>query len=315
MNKMKHYFCITVGLALSLSACIKEDISECLNEIRVIFSYDEAGVIGTFPANELHSAILYVFDLDNRLVDFCEINNPQLNVVQDVRFKLDPGQYSFVVWFNPRPPYAVFPSTGNLFVGTTLKSEGQFSLTIPSIREIAPETTLPPLLYGQKDETIIDADENRVVIPVIENTNRININVKGLPATTDTYRFAIRDNNGAYTFDNDFMEGFPAFAYIANTTYSPTGTLSASLTVLKLAESRSPELTLVNWDTDEELFPGSPNVTNNLVEIIRAVYPGNDFSKRHVYDIDIEFREGGMEVWINVWEPGSSNVILTPWWF
>ena len=309
---MKHYLCIVVGFAISLSACIQEDVSECLNEIRVLFSYDEAGVIGTFQANELHSAILYVFDPDNRLVDFCEINNPQLNVFRDVGFSLDPGPYSFVVWINPRPPYVISPSTGNLFLGTTLKSDGIFSLTLPLSREVTPEIIFPPLLYGQKEETILDADENLVVIPVVENNNQIHISVKGLPPTTDTYRFAISDNNGAYTFDNNFIDAFPDFTYIVDTSYS-AGALSASLTVLQLAENRSPVLTIVDRDTGEELFPGSPNVTNNLVEIIRAVYPGNDFSKRHVYAIDIEFREGGMEVWINGWEAGSSNVILTPW--
>jgi len=314
---MKHYIYILVGLALSLSACIYDNLDDCppVDEsiiTQIKFLYDEAKEMETIPANELHTAMLYVFDLDNRLVAFSEIKNPRLNdMVYDDLFVLKPEKYLFVVWFNPQPPYFITPTVENLIKGTTLKNDGLFSLTIPPNRLVSSGITLPRSLYGREEKTIVNSANNLVEIPVYQNTNRINISVKGLLPTNHTYRFAITDNNGVYTFDND-LAVCPPFSYTSDTHYTEEK-LSTSLTVLRLVENRptEPVLTIEDLSTGEFLFPGSINVTNNLIEIIRTIYPGNDFSKRHVYDIDIEFR--GAEIWINGWKLVSADVELTPW--
>jgi len=101
---------------------------------------------------------------------------------------------------------------------------------------------------------------------------------------------------------------------MADTPFS-AGNLKTSLTVLQLAGNRSPALTIKNLNTGEPLFTGALN----LVEIIRTAYPGNNFSKRHVYDLEIEIKPdievGGIEIWINGWKYTPSDVVLTPWLF
>ena len=319
MNKMKHYLCILIGGALAFSACIKENMGACPPdtpgdpeplETRILFSYDETGVT---PVKELglENAMLYVFDSNNRLVGFREIDNPRLDSVYNNLISLNPGNYSFVVWMNPlSDPYAITPSE----IGSTLKSDGRFSLKIPA-DTLIDSPALPLSMYGQKEEILQaggnQADgSNEVVIPVYQNTNRINISLSGLQATSNRIRFAITDNNGMYTFDNDFDPSCRFFSYIADATYSSTDHLNVSLTVLQLAGNHpTPVLSIKNLTTGNNIW------SYNLIEILNTLYPGNDFKKKHVYDIDIEFKEVNMEVWINGWEIISSNNELTPWQF
>jgi hypothetical protein len=70
-------------------------------------------------------------------------------------------------------------------------------------------------------------------------------------------------------------------------------------------------LDIENRNNGEKEFPWPDTGTNNLIEIIRALYPGNDFNKRHVYDINIEFKGG--EIWINGWRLVDLFEELTPW--
>ena len=314
MNKIKYYLCIMIGVMLALSACIKENMDDCHLGTRIIFSYDEADM-GATPKDELdlENAILYVFDSSNRFVNSYKIENPQLDEFYDNLISLIPGDYSFVVWFNPVAPYAITPP--NPVRGQTLKSDAHFLLQIPSTSGKIinqPATHFPFVLYGQKEETIQDNEENVVMIPVYENTNRINITLRGLHRTADTYRFSITDDNGIYTFDNEFAPCDP-FSYVTHAQYpSMEETLSASLTVLQLADNRSPVLSIDNTNTGENIFPGMIGINNNLIEIIRSFYQG-DFRKKHLYDIDIEFKEEGLEVWINGWELVPFNGELSPW--
>ena len=321
MNKIKYYFCIIVGLVLSLSACIYEDCpannGASETNLKILFFYDEENEIETIPADELDTAILYVFDSNNRLVNFCPISKPKLNFVYDNLLSLDPEKYVFVVWFNAQDPYLITPSIENLVIGTTLKNQGLFSLTIPANQMVSAGAGLPRSLHGREEATI-DSIENLVRIPVRQNSNRINFTVKGLLPSTDIYRFAIEDDNGKYDFENDFAP-CPRFSYVTDVQNSPTQDLKASLTVLQLAETRSPKLSIKNLTSGETLFPGSSYVTDNLIDIIGIRYPGNDFRKRHVYDVEIkiEYNDdpelGGVEIWITGWEPDSSKVKLTPW--
>ncbi|MDR0541198.1 MAG: FimB/Mfa2 family fimbrial subunit [Dysgonamonadaceae bacterium] len=308
---MKYYLLITIGLTLALSSCIKENWEQCpgygkAQSLRIVFSHEDG--TAAIPPNELQNAILYVFDADNLLVDFREINNPKLNEAYEPDFTLAPGNYSFVVWFNPLSPYAVVPTTAHLSIGVTQKSEGKFQLQLPANRIVQePATVLPLALYGRQQQVIAETGETTVIIPVIQQTNRIHITVNGLTPNAHTYRFAITDDNGIYTFDNAFAP-CATFSYIAETQYSGTQ-LSASLTVLRLSESHpTPVLTIMDADTQEMLFPHAGNIPNNLIELLKTIDPDNDFDQRHEYTIDIVF--SGNDVWINGWKVVSSDTGL-----
>ena len=308
MNKMKYCLWAMIGLVLSLSACIQEDMSQCGSEVQICFSYNDDVGSRSIDSGELKKAMLYAFDSDNQLTYVQEILDPELDVFYTII--LDPDTYSFVVWFNPVAPYAITP----MEIGTTLKSEGQLSLEIPSTRRVQGSAVeFLPLLYGQKEEAIQKNEDNVVTIPVSENTNRINITVRGLIPTTHTYHVSIEDANGVYTFDNDFDDSCPTFSYVAETQYATdSDILKASLTVLRLAEDRpTPTLTIQDMDTGEILYPFCDETPDNLIELLQKLYPHNDFSKNHLYNIDIKFDETA--VWINDWQVVSPDIILTPW--
>ena len=128
-------------------------------------------------------------------------------------------------------------------------------------------------------------------LKLIEDTYKINVEVIGFDSINtaeNTYRVEILDNNGAYTFDNDFApcEDFnyaSALTVLAEENYK----LKTSLMVLRLAESRLvPEIRLVNDKTNVEL------VKENLVELILAAKKQGatvDFDNTHEFDIRFEF--------------------------
>ena len=299
-------------MLLSLSSCIKEDISSCPPDpqgFQVLFSYlDEGGNDPVHP-DELQKASLFVFNEREQCVAFWELNQPQLNTLYRPDIKLMPGNYYFVVWFNLLSPY-IIPSIQELIAGKTVRSNEKLFLEIPENRIVnEQEIHLPLSLYGDRDEGI-RGTESTVTIPVSQNTNKINISVNGLSPDAHTYRFTIEDDNGIYTFNNLFAS-CQLFSYVKDATYS-SNQLQASLTVLRLAADRpNPVLKIEDVTTGEILFPNQEGITNNLIQLIQLIYPDNDFNKRHVYTLDIMFV--GSDIWINGWNliPSDNNE-LTP---
>jgi hypothetical protein len=314
MNRIESFICLIVCIVFSFSSCIKEDLENCPPEtqpLRLVFSYEEAEAQAIRP-DELQQATLFVFDGNDNFVTSWSLDSPVLNTSYEPDLKLLPGNYSFVVWFNLLSPYAVIPSPGDMPAGKTVKSQGKFQLEIPGTRVVNElETSLPLSLYGNKIESVKENAENIITIPVIQNTNRINITVNGLAPTDHTYRFEITDDNGNYTFDNDFAPCDP-FSYISNTRYAPASSeLAASLTVLKLAENRPhPVLKIQDQTTGEVLFPNREGVDTNLIRLLQLIYPENDFNKTHTYNIDILFI--GTDIVVNGWKLNQSDNELTP---
>ncbi|GHT88629.1 hypothetical protein FACS189474_4200 [Bacteroidia bacterium] len=305
MNRIESFICMIVCVVFSLSSCIKEDLENCPPEtqpLRLVFAYEEAETHAIHP-DELQQATLFVFDENDHFVSSWSLDKPVLNTRYEPDLKLLPGNYSFVVWFNLLAPYAVTPSPGELLTGRTVRSQGKFQLEVPGTRIInEQETSLPLLLYGNKADLVKENAENIITIPVVQNTNRINITVNGLAPTDHTYRFEITDDNGNYTFDNDIAPCDP-FSYVSDTRYSPASSqLNTSLTVLKLAENRNPVLKIQDQTT--------VLLNADLVRLIQLIYPKNDFNKKHVYDIDILYI--GTDVSVNGWKLNLSDDELFP---
>ncbi|MDR3061519.1 MAG: FimB/Mfa2 family fimbrial subunit, partial [Dysgonamonadaceae bacterium] len=237
--------------------------------------------------------------------------------------ELVPGKHHFVVWFNLFAPYSYTPVVENQYI----LGEMLFNLDVPVPPIVEHSMTrLPVSLYGYREESIA-LNGNTVVIPVVQNSNKINVNVYGLTPTQDEYRFSIQDNNGTYTCYNVFAT-CGTFEYVEWVTFpqmSPnkqnvssavseeTSLLSASFNVLKLAADRpNPELIISNNSTGEQLFPRE-GYTNNLIQMILAADAKNDFDKTHVYNIDITF--GGnpdITIKVNGWNASESNVEIVP---
>jgi hypothetical protein len=285
-----------MGLAGVFSSCIKEDLTDCPLPLQVVFSYENAHALAQ---EDLKKATLFIFDTDNKPVTSWSVDNPVLNTVYEPDIELVPNTYNFVVWFNLLSPYECTPITGN-----SDKEGLEFRLQPPLSRQIdEPAFNLPVSLYGTTDDLIKKEERvHKVTIPVNQNTNRINLTVHGLLPAEDLYRFSITDNNGNYSFRNEFLP-CDDFTYTTSALFSPgSTTLNASLTVLKLAKNHpSPLLTIRNETTGEVIFPQSEEIQNNLVQLILAAYPDNDFDQTHVYDIEISFTTVGVTIQINGW--------------
>jgi hypothetical protein len=282
----------------------------------VIFSYEDETGLSLMRLETLQKATLFIFDGSDNYVDSWTVDQerPELNKLYEPEdIKLYPGEYHFVVWFDLISPYSLFSTVDVSFSNKTRKDHAAVHLEIPDTRTI--DTPLPLLLYGHKEEAIKAEGDNIIVIPLVQNTNTINIMVSGLPRTDDEYLFSIEDTNGNYNFYDEFAFCEP-FSYINVENFSAeSDTLKGSLTVLKLNKDRHPVLTIQNQSTREQIFPreGDEVGVNDLIALILREYPNNDFDKVHIYNIRISIDETNVTVTVDVdgWtEKPSDNEIV-----
>jgi len=308
MNRTKYFCTIICLLLLSLSSCIKEDVTGCAQSVS--FTFRDSGNDPHWPIGngDLQSLTVYVFDENDNYIKSIQFTNPGLDTpytkdASDNPIALDPGAYSFVVWSN------VMPTAYNVDVKQTppcpriedylsVATQGSRSAGVGIVSQTA-NLPLARLFYSEKD-TIVGNGSNNVVFDLFENSNLLNIKVVGLPfsAENSMYTFIVEDSNGKYNFNNDFGDVLHDVAYQTVSTYTAAAdTLSAQLTVLKLAQGRQNPPQLV-------IYEGPNTVTQifnaNLLDLIN---PSTDFNKTHVYDILIEYRpDGSIVVTINGWK-------------
>ncbi|MDR2627144.1 MAG: FimB/Mfa2 family fimbrial subunit [Dysgonamonadaceae bacterium] len=283
-----------------LAGCILLSFSACLYEAlcpvdsyspRFIFTYTEDGSDGdggAAAADPLQKAAIYVFDTNNRYVTFWSLDNPQLNYEYSVPTRLLPGAYHFIAWISQDPPYWITLAPD---IQCGCKNGMDLRLRIPSDRII--EEALPPLFYGVSGRIEIrGASEQVIPIPLTRNTNTIILTVTGLERTNDAYVFDIKDNNGNYDFDNDFLpcEDFH-YRRMASFPSHSSSALTTSIITLKLAESRNPLLTFSNHTSGTVLFPAHEGQVNSLTKLILLAYEGKSFAfeHKHTFRITINF--------------------------
>ncbi len=299
MNRIK-ISCTLILYLLSVVSCIREDLAPCpqnMNHLQFEFSYDG---MRELHDDELYMADVYVFDHDDRLVARQEIANPVISHIYTADFNLETGDYSIVVWFNQVAPY----STRGFEAIRSAKQEAEMHLDVPSDRCIS--AILPTQLYGfQKFESMNNKGDQHITIPLTENTNRINLTVRGLAKNEHTYSYSIADNNGNYYFDNTFAP-CEEFQYTTTTHFGDSNVLTSSLTVLRLAENRHPKLSFRDVTTGKTIYPYRPGQIHDLIEMISIAYangPRIDFDKTHVYDIVISFDSNmTVSIIVNGWE-------------
>lgn len=313
MKKLAYYVGILVCTGIFFSSCIKEDLSDCpVNGIVPTFRlvpYEGNNIIN----DSLYSGKVSVFDeLDRFVASYYIEGRPELNKIYTPEWRLPPGKYTYTVWLNHHENIQV----GSLHIGSSTRSQTLIQLLIPETKVIENTSSIPFLCFGDLANAKLDSATTLITIPVKQLTNRINLRVTGLnnlaslresAADSDEYVFSITDNNGIYGFDGEFVLHDP-FTYSA-TKRADSDVLNISLTVLKLSGSKqTPTLSIKNKATGEQLFP--ENLTNNLIQLILASNPYNDFDKTHVYNIAIDFdpeKEISVAITINGWELDQSN--------
>jgi len=316
MKKLIYYIGILACTNILLFSCIKEDLSNCPPD-GLVPQFVLVPYAGSNPAivnDSLHSGQVYVFNEQTGLcVATYQIpGTPQLNKTYKPNWGLPAGQYTYIAWLNDdERSFKVDPDQKLL----------QFM--VPQTKIVDNAGNVPFLCYGHLDNETLDSVGNHLItIPVLQFRNRINLTATDMryaPVANDKYTVSISDNNGDYGFDGNFATGNAPVGYSAFNqyfTYSTTGqvnsdALSASLNVLKLAGNRpNPTFTIKNSNGDQVF-------SANLVQLILASNPNNDFDKTHVYDIVITdlFGNGEKEIpvviTINGWIVDQSNVDLT----
>jgi hypothetical protein len=289
-----------------LSSCIKEDLSDCPpsnQALQVIFTNAE-GETPLIGDNDLQRLTLFIFDEKGNYLDLWIQDSPKLDSVYYPDIELSPGNYKFIVWSNILP-------NGNFYDVIGLdKSNSSPDVISPIIIEGASvdflisngrkQETLgevfPVLAYGNKIADVQVADENRFIIPLRQNTNKVNLKVTGLSATDD-YVFSIVDNNESYDFDDRIIENKAPFSYETNLIQNAND-LTGSLFVLKLEKLRTiPLLKIYEKISDSEV---REIFSHGLIELISWGNPSYDFDTNHNHTITIDFWAGGMS--INGWD-------------
>lgn len=276
---------------LLFSSCIGEDMSGCEEtgiQLKVSFDTDSREEI---PGKGPHNVTLYLFDGQGCCCEMHEFRLEDLEEETLLETEMPAGEYAFVAWVNKDETYFDVPAFDAYPQVHPMKEAAVLYLDIPQNSIV--DYSLPDLFYGALEERKIKKGGNSVRIPLVLDTNRLTFSVKGLESNADTYEFEVRDNNGAYTFDNSF-EACTPFSYIARAAFNATGGkdgLDASMTILRLAGDRSPAFTFRNRTTGKTLYPSSTEQETNLVRLIQKAYRNStvDFDRKHSFEITLEY--------------------------
>lgn len=307
---------ILVSTLFAVSSCIKEDLSDCPPEsasLRVRFSFDtddDAGDVNLAGVTE--KATLYIFDRNNRFVGQSSRNDIVVGQEYELDLNLAPDAYNFVVWINEDTPYYTTPAFSNSSA-TTDKGNATLKLELPANRTC--DFTLPRLRHSKADNEVITGKDHVIHFPLIQNTNTILFTVNGLKSTSDNYSFNIADNNGVYDFDNNFAY-CEAINYTAATTFTQgLDVLNGTMSVFRLTETRSPQLSFKNNTTGQTLYPSYAGQETNLIKLILKAYAGKtiNFDRRHVFRITLNFdAKMSATILVDGWKVNESGSELYP---
>lgn len=311
-----------MAIMLITSSCIRDDFSDCppeLKSFQVVFTYDTPQGPRSFDPAELKMAYLYIFDKKGDYIKTIPFKNPELYRNYPLDIELPADKYEFIVWFNQSEIFNVASYNSNESLTSPLTHQDILSLNIPSEGYIT--AVVPLILYGNVENVAITGNGSQVVaIPLEQNTNTVNVTVKGLPQTEHAYFNTITDRNGNETFLNKPAPG-KEFSYVApmslktasKSLKSETPDLYSSLRVLKLYKENQPRLIL--WDeTDKrDLYPGKSGLSNDLIKLILDKYPDVDFKTTHVFDITLVYdTDMNVTVDINCWNDQDTDYEIEP---
>ena len=300
--------------ALLLSSCLKEDMSNCPEQIRVYFdvvTLTEGGdAINPDDVDRMH---LYVFNRDGYyLGEYVDNHIPAFSESYYIDCSdLLPGKYKFIAWGGKYNEfYSVFPVP---FV----KGKTSFDEALLTLEHSNEQITnrISHLFHSELPATVTNEKVQRFDMPLMQITNTINIRTEGLPADVNAYRFDIADDNCNYLFDRSFADcslksDAETFTYTAKCTKDGASQLQSTLNVMRLAADRhTPHLQVVNETSGTLLYPVGAQ-SGNLIELIQRANPANDFDKIHTYDIVFRFSsdpDGNssnftVTIWINNWK-------------
>lgn len=99
---MKRYHTmVLISIVLSLTACVREDNSDCMFSGNLILKLDLINSEGVSLLREkINSVDVFVYDTDNRLLVHKRVMKDEQNRLGDFCFTVEPGSYRVVCWGN-----------------------------------------------------------------------------------------------------------------------------------------------------------------------------------------------------------------------
>lgn len=290
---MKRSCTLLIFISILLAGCIKEDFSGCPTGIKVYFTYEGIDASGVDRLN------LYAFEESTGILRAMKEDvSPILSSSYFMTINnLSPGVYRLVAWGGLHGDYTSDPVKFNIGettfeeVKVVLNHQGEVSHTIGHLFHAGP-----------KQAVVTDAREQRFYLPLVQNTNTVNLTTEGLPENQEAYHVYIHDNNNKYNFDNSIAES-SNFKYTASCLRDTQWQPAACLRVLKLASGRNVTLELHNTTT------GICRYRANLIELLdaRAV----DYDMQSEFDIHLRFNtDMSVDVMVDNWQVTENGMIL-----
>lgn len=320
---------VFIGMAALLTtSCVKDDRSKCAPDdggggaggntetrpLRLMFVPRQMDVTPTQA--DMNLAVVYIFDSEGNLIGTWTKQSPALNTSYDTGIILGDQTYRLISWVNPQAPYTVTPAYTLTPEGTTrsAQSDGRLNLNIPQDGNVT--EPLPMLLYGSSSMFVAPKTDDDIEIPLTRDTYQINLTLTGFPLDGSTYQLKITDTNGAYDFENNFVDT-QAFNYISTATIGTgggTGNLTLSLNMLRLGSGRSPMISIVNTTTGQTVFPRDGQSSTNLMDLIGRTDVNLDTT--HLINIEIPASDGvtgSVTIRINGWTLVIDDFNINPY--
>ncbi|MBD8349946.1 FimB/Mfa2 family fimbrial subunit [Dysgonomonas sp. HGC4] len=280
---------------LDLNGCIYDHTDDCPQGIDIrLYSKTPCRTDTVYP--RLSSLELNVFDRHDKQVSYRITNDSVLTKHYTKRLKADNGLYNVIAWagLDTDPFERSFSDekSGLLF---RLKRSNGLAASLEGKRIYygkSPAVFLPdPTEYGSVFESTF--------INLQEITNRLTIQVEGLPPTGD-YEIVIKSANGSMNTDGSIAPD-DLIEYGSQTAFT-NGLLEARITVLKLVTDQYSSLIISNKTDNSELYRG------DLLGTLLLKNPDVNLDCDHDFSIRFSIRDQCgcgtymiAAIWVNNW--------------
>lgn len=312
----------TIAAAASMFSCVKEDLSQCLpippttNTLKLRLVPRKMDITPT--SADLKRAVVYIFDSSGKLFTTWDKTNPELNTTYTTNVGLGTDTYRVVAWVNPTEPFSIKPA----YTPSTRSdlTDGRVTMNIPSGGEITSSTAIPMLFYGSTSQVLAPTTSDVVIdIPLTLDIYKLNFTLNDVPGDGSEYEIRITDNNGAYDFENNFVDT-QSFSYVATAKAGTSGansSLQVGLTMLRLAQGRNPQISIVNKTTGKTVFPQNGQPSAGLMDLIGQT--PIDLDTTHDLQLSVNIPDGtgnvssAVEITINGWKVVIDDYAINPY--
>lgn len=310
-------------LAGAITACdsVLDYNEDCDIEYCVKFKYDYNMEEVDVFAEQVRTVTLYAFDDNNNLVYQKTDEGEQLgdkNYAMNV--DIDPSQYHLIVWAGLNDGSFAYPllypnlSKIEELNVKTLRRQVTRSHTEEEKGQYIVENSLHSLWHSEvkKGTTTRSGRQQITTVPLVKNTNTIHVIVAQVnqsegpitkALTEETFECAIYDDNGYMNYDNSLLpdnlltykpynvksETVTTRAFSAeNEAAKAYQGVSSDVSIARLVEGQTPELTIKNSTTQEVLFHSS-DLIKYFEEVDAEKYKNRNYTLQEYLDREDEY--------------------------